>query len=305
MAGKNERQMLFDLRGGHRGKVVKVVYAVLAVLMGLSLFLVVGGFNIAELFNGNSSSGEAAKAYEEQAERIEAKLKKDPGEPDLLKSLTRAQINAGNAHVTIEPNGEPAGPDRGRAGIPEGLPVLVRIPESDRGTGRRPGPAGGADAAAAGRTLDQLRAGGRPARFRLRRAADRRRSTDPRSTPGRPSPSTPTSPVDRAGRKSPERSQEARNTKSEREQIDKQLDEFKKNADRYRSEKAKAEKAEEEAAKAGGSGETGLTPGGENPLGGLGGAAGRIGARVSPPDGPCWARTYDLEIKSLLLYQLS
>jgi hypothetical protein len=96
--------MLFDLRGGKRGQVVKVVYALLAVLMGLSLFLVIGGFNLAELFNG-SSTGDAAKPYEEQAERIEVKLKKDPDNPDLLLSLTRAQVGAGNAQVTVEPNG--------------------------------------------------------------------------------------------------------------------------------------------------------------------------------------------------------
>lgn len=103
--GKDEHRMLFDLRGGRRGQVVKVVYALLAVLMGLSLFLVIGGFNIAELFNSNSSTGDAAKPYEEQAERIEVKLKKDPTNPDLLLSLTRAQVSAGNAQVTVEPSG--------------------------------------------------------------------------------------------------------------------------------------------------------------------------------------------------------
>lgn len=103
--GKNEHRMLFDLRGGRRGQVVKVVYALLAVLMGLSLFLVIGGFNLAELFNSGTSTGDAAKPYEEQAERIEAKLKKEPGNPDLLVSLTRAHIGAGNAQVTVEPSG--------------------------------------------------------------------------------------------------------------------------------------------------------------------------------------------------------
>jgi hypothetical protein len=106
--GNNEHRMLFDLRGGRRGQVVKVVYALLAVLMGLSLFLVIGGFNLAELFNSNSSTGDAAKPYEEQAERIEVKLKKDPANPDLLLSLTRAHVNAGNAQVTVEPSGQQA-----------------------------------------------------------------------------------------------------------------------------------------------------------------------------------------------------
>ncbi|HEX3042602.1 MAG TPA: hypothetical protein VHP56_11000 [Solirubrobacterales bacterium] len=107
MAGGNkEHKMLFDLRGGHRGKVVKVVYAVLAVLMGASLFLTVGPVNIGEIFGGGGGSVNAAEPYEEQQERIEVKLKKEPDNPDLLLSLTRAQINAGNANATREPNGE-------------------------------------------------------------------------------------------------------------------------------------------------------------------------------------------------------
>ncbi len=103
--GDNEHKMLFDLQGRRRN-VVKVVYATLAVLMGLSLFLVIGGFNIAELFNSGSTTGEAAEQYEEQAERIEVKLKKEPEDPDLLVALTRAQINTGNSLVSFEDNGQ-------------------------------------------------------------------------------------------------------------------------------------------------------------------------------------------------------
>lgn len=97
--------MLFDLRGGRRGSVVKVVYAVLAILMGTSLFLTVGPFSIGEIFNTGDAAGDAAEPYEEQAERIEVKLKKDPQNPDLLLSLTRAEINAGNAGTTVEASG--------------------------------------------------------------------------------------------------------------------------------------------------------------------------------------------------------
>jgi hypothetical protein len=95
--------MLFDLRSGRRRGLVKVVYGVLAILMGASLFLTVGPVNIGEIFgNSNGSSTDAAQIYEEQAERLEVKLKKDPENPDLLLSLTRANVNAGNAGV--EPN---------------------------------------------------------------------------------------------------------------------------------------------------------------------------------------------------------
>jgi hypothetical protein len=106
-SGKQEHKMLFDLRSGRRRSLVKVVYGILAVLMGASLFLTVGPVNIGEIFgNGNGSSTDAAQIYEEQAERIEAKLKKDPENSDLLVTLTRAHVNAGNADVQVEPNGE-------------------------------------------------------------------------------------------------------------------------------------------------------------------------------------------------------
>jgi hypothetical protein len=60
-------------------------------------------------------------------------------------------------------------------------------------------------------------------------------------------------------------------SKSERQAIDKQLDEFKENSDRYRSEKVRFEKAQEkEAANQGGGGGEALPPA-ENPLGGFGG----------------------------------
>ncbi len=105
-SGKQDHKMLFDLRSGRRRGMVKVVYGVLAVLMGASLFLTVGPVNIGEIFgNNNNGSTNAAQIYEEQAERLEVKLKKDPENPDLLLSLTRANINAGNTGVTEEPNG--------------------------------------------------------------------------------------------------------------------------------------------------------------------------------------------------------
>lgn len=94
-SGGKEHRMVFDIRGKRR-HVVKVVYAILALLMGLSLFLVVGPVNIGSLLGNSSESGSGAKIYEEQAARIERKLVKSPEDPELLLSLTRAQLNAGN-----------------------------------------------------------------------------------------------------------------------------------------------------------------------------------------------------------------
>ncbi|MFT3864837.1 MAG: hypothetical protein QM729_11240 [Solirubrobacterales bacterium] len=105
--GNNEHRMVFDIRGRRR-HVVKVVYAILAILMAASLFLVTGAININSIF-GNSSSGESAvSAFEKEAERIEAKLKKEPGEEKLLANLTRARINTANAMISagVESEGE-------------------------------------------------------------------------------------------------------------------------------------------------------------------------------------------------------
>ena len=96
MASSGERRMVFDTRG-RRKHVIRFVYAVLALLMGGSLFLVVGPVNIASLIGNQGSTGNAAKVFEEQAERVEHRLVKAPTDEALLLSLTRARIGAGNA----------------------------------------------------------------------------------------------------------------------------------------------------------------------------------------------------------------
>lgn len=276
MAGKNERQMLFDLRGGRRGKIVKVVYAVLAVLMGLSLFLVVGGFNLAELFNSSSSSGEAAKAYEEQAERIEVKLQKDPGEPELLKSLTRAQINAGNAQVTVEPSGE----RQVSADAAQEYQKAYQSWSEYQKAAEEPDAGLALLVAPMLLQLAELATSYAQADIRIESASEAQQLVAEQ----RPSVNAWTTLAFYAYFTNPKLAEEARAeavklapNKEQREAIEKQLDGFKKNADRYRGEKAKSEKAEKEAAKSGGTGETGGTapaPSGENPLGGLGGGLG-------------------------------
>lgn len=104
-SGDKEHRMVFDIRGKRRN-VVKVVYAILAVLMGLSLFLVTGVGNLGSLFGGGGSeAGNGAVIYEEQAERLERKLVKSPEDPEMLLALTRAQLNAGNQHVVQNSEG--------------------------------------------------------------------------------------------------------------------------------------------------------------------------------------------------------
>lgn len=103
-SGGKENRMLFDIRG-RRKNAVKVVYAILAVLMALSLFLVVGGLNLGELFNSNGSSN-GAQEFEATAVRIERELKKEPEEPKKLLALTRARVNAANSYYEIGPEEE-------------------------------------------------------------------------------------------------------------------------------------------------------------------------------------------------------
>ncbi len=100
MASSGERRLLFDTRG-KRKHVIRVVYAILALLMGASLFLVVGPVNIAELFGNSNSTSSATKVLEEQAERIERRVAKSPTDEQLLLALTRAKINAGNSRIEV------------------------------------------------------------------------------------------------------------------------------------------------------------------------------------------------------------
>jgi hypothetical protein len=98
MASSGERRMVFDTRG-KRKHVIRVVYAILALLMGASLFLVVGPVNIGALLGNQSPGSSAAAVLDEQAERIERRLAKDPNDEALLLSLTRTRIAAGNAQI--------------------------------------------------------------------------------------------------------------------------------------------------------------------------------------------------------------
>lgn len=109
MAESGERRMLFDTRGRRRN-VIRVVYAVLAILMGGSLFLTVGPFNLSEIVGGSTTS-DAADVFHEQEERLEEKLAEEPGDEGLLLNLTRARIGAGQAQTDVDPQtGRPGTP---------------------------------------------------------------------------------------------------------------------------------------------------------------------------------------------------
>jgi hypothetical protein len=98
MASRDEHRMVFDIRGKRR-HVVKFVYAILAILMGASLFLVTGSVSIGSLFESTSTTSNLASEYEDKATRIQTELKKQPGDEALLLSLTKNQLGAGQQHL--------------------------------------------------------------------------------------------------------------------------------------------------------------------------------------------------------------
>jgi hypothetical protein len=269
-SGDKEHRMLFDLRGKRRN-VVKVVYATLAVLMGLSLFLVIGGFNIAELFNDNTGSGDAAKPYEEQAERLEAKLKKDPENPELLTALTRAYVNAGSAQVEVEPSGErnftlDAVQEYQKA-YNSWAEYLKATDEPEAGLALVMAPAI-LQLAELSRTYPEAAGRIKAAREAQEIVAEQRPSVNAFSTLSFYTYFTGDFKAAEAARAE---AKKFAGSKAEREAIDTQLNEYKKNAQAYLKEKKKSEK-EEKAAQAGG----GVAPeSGENPISpALGGGAG-------------------------------
>lgn len=104
MAQGGERRMLFDIRG-RRKHVIRVVYAILALLMGGSLFLVVGPVNLASLIgNSNNASSETQKLFQERAERIEKELRKNPNDEAKELALIRTRLQAGQAIASADQN---------------------------------------------------------------------------------------------------------------------------------------------------------------------------------------------------------
>ena len=110
MADGGEHRMVFDLRG-KRKRLVQVVYALLALLMTTSLFFVVGPVNLNGLIgNGGGSSTN----FDDQAQQVEQKLAKDPGNPKLLAADVRARYTAGNAQIQFDPaTNQPTGLTQG------------------------------------------------------------------------------------------------------------------------------------------------------------------------------------------------
>jgi hypothetical protein len=159
--------MVFDLRG-RRKRVVQVVYAILAVLMALSLLTVVGPFSIGDVFGGGGS-GDATGTLDDQAERIERQLARNPDDEDLLLALVRTRYSAGNTLIQVDPTtGQQAIPPEAEAEYEKAAAAWSRYLATDPA---EPSPNIAQQAASALFTLAQLSTTSAQAARNLRDAA--------------------------------------------------------------------------------------------------------------------------------------
>jgi len=273
---QDEHRMLFDLRRGRRKTAVKVVYAVLAVLMGASLFLVVGPLNIGELFNGNgSSSGEAAKPYEEQAERLEAKVKKDPENPELLLALTRAHVTAGNSLLSLEPEEEDLlnAVKQYELASSSWSEYLETTKEPNAGTAQLVAPTLFA-LAERSRSYGQVQRRVEAATEAQKIVAEQRPSLNSYSTLALYTYFTGDY---KAAEAAQAKAAKLTREKFEREELDKQMEEVKKNAEKFQKGRKQAEAAEKAAAKGNKEGNPEALQSPTNPLGGTFGTGTGLG----------------------------
>src|SRR3984885_7972179 len=103
--------MLFDLRGRHRRRAVKVIYIGLAVLIGLGLvgFGIGGGFGGGGLFNAaTENEGSGGASFSNQIKKYEKTLRTQPTNVAAWEKLTQAQLHeaGGEAYVSAS-TGQP------------------------------------------------------------------------------------------------------------------------------------------------------------------------------------------------------
>ncbi len=265
MAGDGEHKMLFDIRG-RRKNVVKVVYAILALLMGASLFLVVGPAPLQDLFGGGGTSNGAGQ-LEEQVERIERKLKKDPEDPELLLTLSRAQVNVGNTLATINPEtGEVAYTPESAQSLQEASETWSKYLKATD----EPNPGGAQTMAQALFALAQLARTGPEAELNVRAAANAQQIVaDSRPSLG----SLSTLAIYRYYSFAYDQAAKVRkqaipyaNTKFERENLENELDQIEKRAHEFQKQLLEIEK-EAKKARAEGKGSVVNPLGENNPLG--------------------------------------
>lgn len=99
--------MLFDLRGGHRRRAVKVIYVGLALLIGggLILFGVGAGTGGGGLLNAaTENEGSGGASFSNEIKKYEKQVKKQPANVVAWERLTKAQLHesGGEAYVSAQ-----------------------------------------------------------------------------------------------------------------------------------------------------------------------------------------------------------
>jgi hypothetical protein len=97
--------MLFDLRGRHRRRAVRVIYIGLAVLIGIGLvgFGIGGGLGSSGLLNAASNNeGSGAASFSNQIKKYQKLTREQPNNLSAWENLTNAQLHqaGGEAYVT-------------------------------------------------------------------------------------------------------------------------------------------------------------------------------------------------------------
>jgi len=251
MASGNEHRMVFDIRGKRR-HVVKAVYAILAILMAASLFLVVGPVNIGSLVGGSSSESNLAGEFEQRAERVETELQKQPGSEDLLAKLTTARMNAGQQLLATGPNGEVGQTVESRTQYQKASSAWSEYLKATQ----EPNPNLAQQMAGVLFGLAQISRTYEEAQANISAAAEAQK-TYAAQRPTLNSLSTEALYTLYAGstkeaEKTNKAAEAAATSKFQREQVGNQFDSAKKNAAEFQTKRAEAEKAGKEAAKGGG-----------------------------------------------------
>jgi hypothetical protein len=102
--------MLFDLRGRHRRRAVRVIYTGLALLMGVGLvgFGIGGGFGGGGLLSAaGENEGAGGSSYASQIKKYKKLVIQQPANVAAWEKLTSAQLHeAGNGETYVASNGQ-------------------------------------------------------------------------------------------------------------------------------------------------------------------------------------------------------
>jgi hypothetical protein len=99
--------MLFDLRGRHRRRAVRVIYTSLALLMGVGLvgFGIGGGFGGGGLLNAASENeGSGGVSFSNQIKKYEQTIRAQPSNVAAWEKLTLAQLHEAGGEKYVDNN---------------------------------------------------------------------------------------------------------------------------------------------------------------------------------------------------------